>query len=403
MSVPNHPCLGVSVFLQSIIYGNPDFYPPMIHSSEVIDKYGFQQLILSRRYRSAMIPAEAIDEYYPKSTKVLRLGKEGSSSLQSFINFALDVIKERRKDADIFLGYNMHGLFLAGLLSKFYRKPLVYHCHDYVDNRTSLGTSNKIFKFFERIFAPRADLIIVPDRARAQVMMEELNLPVFPLIVANCPIHSPDPQNTTLRDTLLQHSKRFERIVWRQGMINKTHGLEITIRSMPYWASPDWGFVLLGPGDHDYKETLFQLAREVGVSDRFIILPPLGDYREVAKFTVGADLGHALYEPFQINHKFITTASNKTMEYQAAGLPILLADNPSNRELIAEYQQGIVVDVSSSQAIAEGINQIFGNSELAQKMSEGSKRAFHERYNYELQYLPAIEQFKSLGGLSGCT
>jgi len=384
------------MFLQSIFYGNPDYYPPMIHGATVLDRSGIQQQILARRFQSETIPAEAIDDYYPRSTTVLRLDATGTNSLWAFLKFTLNVFKAARRNTSIFVGYNAHGLILAKLLATIYGKPWIYHCHDYVDNHALTTNSARIFKLLEYVFARTADLLIVPDHARAQVMVEQLKLPRFPAIVANCPITSPDPESTLLGDTLAKQGKHFERIVWRQGMINVSHGIEVTIRSMPFWASQSWGFVLLGPGEPKYKDSLIQLATEVGVADRFVILPPLGDYREVAKFTIGADLGHALYEPFQVNHKFITTASNKTMEYQSAGLPLLLADTPNNRQFIETYRQGILVDVTSPEAIADGINRILINPELAQQMSEGGQRAFREEFNYEHQYLPVIERMQEI-------
>jgi len=387
---------GYSMLIQSIIYGNPDYYPPMIHGAEILDRHGFQQEILSRRFRSDAILVDAIDEYYPTSTVVFRLNSAGKGTASAFLSFAWNVLRKSNRHADFFIGYNAHGFALARLLGYLYRKPIVYHSHDFMEDNQVSTFGDRIFKVIERRFAHTAEVVIVPDRERAQIIAEQLHLDTQPLIVANCPVHPPASANSLLHQTLKTYGKSFERIVWRQGMINKTHGLEVTIRSIPFWSSPNWGFVIMGLGDLKYKEKLLALASDLGVADRFVILPAVGDYREVSQFTIDADIGHALYEPLQVNHTFITTASNKTMEYQAAGLPILLADTPGSRKLVDKYQHGVLVDVTSPEAIAAGINHILNNSQLAQQMSEGSKRAFREEFNYETQYLPAIQRFKEL-------
>lgn len=370
----------------------------MLHAANVYQEYQWQQEILSRAYYPNTLPP--FEMTYPAGTQVVRIQPKKSSSFVSYLDFVRQVLAHGKREADVIFSYDMHALLPAWLLSRRYNKPFVYHSHDYVDNNAPLSTSQRIYKSIERRLAPAADLVIVPDAERAQVMVEQLHLKTPPTIVANCPVYPPEQSSTALQDALQRLNLNFDKIVLRQGTIGPSHALEVTLRSMVYWASKDWAFVLLGPVKDEYRNFLQGLAEELCVQGQFVVLPALGDYRQVATYTVGAHLGHALYEPSHVSHRFITTASNKTMEYQAAGLPVLLSDTPASQELIAKYRHGVVADVRDPQAIANAINTVLLNDELAIEMSQNSFKAFSQEYNYRNQYTPVINQLIDLVPLS---
>lgn len=381
-------------FFQSVIYGNPDYYPPMIRGAVILDEAGFSQEILSVDWVSRHLPDITVQ--YASATKVVRFQLNGHKTWRRYLNFVGHVLAKGRPDAAFFVGYDMYGLLAAQLLARRYKRPLVYHCHDFVEKSRKLSVSNRIIKLMEQRISVAADLVIVPDRERAEFMRSELGLHRQPLVAANSALEQPPSSGTgnSLREILQARGKSFEHIIFRQGHIGESHGIEETIRSIPHWTKQNAGFVIIGLGSEDYKQQLRTLAEQLGVSNQFEILPPVNSYSELSTYTVGASIGHALYEPSHVNHRFITAASNKTMEYMAARLPILLGDTPSNRAIIAKYENGIVVDVANPMQIAQGINEILNDPARLAHMADGSNRAFHEEYNYTLQYSPVIERFQ---------
>lgn len=388
------PSSETPLHIQSVFYANPDHYPPMINSAALFAQHGISQQIFCRGYVRPWFPTQTAS--YTATTQVVRIADQRRSSFANYANFLRQVLKQASSQADAFIGYDLHGFLPARLLAARYRKPLVYHSHDYVEN-SSQRASLSIFllKQFERVFARTADIVIVPDQTRAEFMTRELRLKTPPLVVANCPLTPPDPADNRLQQALNERNKQFERIVFRQGVVGRAHALEVTIRSMPLWENSGWGFVLLGPCEPAYQQELEKLAASLGVRDRLVILPPV-PYNEVMQYTVGAHLGHALYEPAHVNNRFITTASNKTMEYQAAGLPLLLSGSPSDHALLAKYQHGLLADVTSPEAIASAVNAILGDEQRAQAMRQRSFRAFSREYNYAHQYAPVLEKLHAL-------
>jgi len=365
----------------------------MINAADVLDKHNWQQEILCTNFVSRIWTQPPIT--YPSNTQLQRIPIKTQTTFLNYLYFIVQVLRHIDPSADIIMAYDMHALLPARMAAWRYRKPLVYHIHDYAENRDRRSLSIRLLKIFERLFAKTADLLVVPDKQRADVIVRELNLPSPPLIVANSSLNPPAAPTTDLQNALHKLGKQFDKIVFRPGRVGPGHSIDITIRSIPMWAGASWGFVVMGPCEESHRHWLEQTAAEVGVVDRFVILPPVS-YTEVLNYTSGASLGHGIYEPIHVNHRYSTTASNKTMEYIAVGLPILLSDSESDRALVERYGNGLTVPHDSPQAIAAAVNHILGNSELAQQMSEGSRRAFQEEFNYEHQYLPVIERMQEI-------
>jgi glycosyltransferase involved in cell wall biosynthesis len=237
-------------------------------------------------------------------------------------------------------------------------------------------------KRLEAPLARAARLVVAPDVRRAEVMRGELRLAGEVVIVPNSPRLRDAAGPGKLREALARRSVTFDRIVLRQGRIGPGHAIEVTLRSMPHWSNPAWGFVVMGPADPHYVDRLQELACELGVSDRFVVLPSVA-YDEVADYTREADVGHGLYEPINVNHVEMGTASNKVIEYMAAGIPSIVTDSPSFRDLVALTGCGLAIDVTRPEAIAAAVDRLLGSRELARAMAEAGRRAFERDLQYD--------------------
>lgn len=330
---------------------------------------------------------------YPHSTLIQRHRSSLRISFLRFLSYIVFCFKHVSRDARVLMGHNAHGLIVAWMIATLFRRPYIYHCHDFIDGNAITSLNEKVIKKLEVIASKHASFVIVPDRARAEIIARELGLGSLPVVVANAPLQPPSQTRNLLKSELARRHKEFDRIVIRQGNVGPGHVLENVIRSMPLWASPRWGFVILGPVKETYRSYLLDLANEYGVSERVVLLPPVS-YQDVKDFTVGADLGHGMYEPFDVNGANNTTASNKVFEYMAAGLPIILAENTENRKFVNTIGNGLTVDIESPAAIAQSINEILSDPEKIREMGHRSKRAFLEEYNYRVQYRPVIERLR---------
>lgn len=382
-----------AIHSQAITYYNPDGYPPIVNSARLMAQHGFTLDLLCRD------TGEDWGVSYHTGVNVERIKNRGRYSWQEYTLFVRSVLRRGNGKAAFLVGHDAYGLLPARLLATRYRRPLVYHCHDFIERDRPLHLGGRVVRAFEQIFARTADLVIVPDTERGNVIARELALKHPPLIVANAPLNGPQPSGEALRKALSERDVTLERIVFRQGRIGASHAIEPTLRSMPYWENENWGFVVMGPGDPLYLKQLLALAQALSLERRFVILPPVG-YDQVAAFTAGADLGHALYEPAQVNWKYITTASNKIMEYMAAGVPLLVSDRPGLQALAEHYQCGIIADESNPHSIAIAINTLLGDPARARQMGAAGRQAFEEVFCYERQFAPALDVFRALAARS---
>ncbi len=97
-----------------------------------------------------------------------------------------------------------------------------------------------------------------------------------------------------------------------------------------------------------------------------------------------------------LNNHIVTTASNKILEYMAAGLPLLLSDTSGSHSLLGKYHNVVLAEVIHVKSVAEAVNRVLSDDSLARSMGKNSRRAFTEEYNYEHQYAPALERFRVL-------
>lgn len=376
--------------IHACFYNDPDTYPPIVNGSRLLAEAGMRVDLFAR------LGAHSWGVSYPSKVKVQRLNTGKRRSWREYIYYVRQAVLRADREARVYIGHDMHGLLPARLLATRHRRPLVYHCHDYA-GETATGVGGKVVNIFERLWARTANMVIVPDQERGEIVARVLRLRRAPLTVANAPLTRVRGNGENLRAALSERKLQFDRIVLRQGRIGVGHAIESTIRSIPHWQGKRWAFVLIGSPDPPFLEHITNVAKELRVNEQLVMLPPVV-YDQVASFTDGADLGHALYDPIHINHTHYTTASNKIMEYMAAGLPILVSENPSLRTFISTYQCGSVADETNPMSIASEVNRLLGDEGLRKAMSAAGVKAFEQEYCYERQFAPVIEEIRRLIG-----
>lgn len=374
--------------VQGFFYNDPDLTPPIVNGIRLLCHAGFDVELICRE------TGERPRVSYPDEARIIRLDHRDKGSWSQFFAFLRQALASARSDAGLFWGHDMHGFVAARIAAWRRRRPLVYHCHDYADPGW-MTAGIHVVHAFERRFARTADVVVIPDAGRAEIIAKDLKLRHPALIAANSPLLTPLVRRGALHDALHARGHRFDKVVFRQGRVARGHGIEVTIRSMPAWQRRDWGFVVMGLSDETYIKSLHALARELGVADRFVVLPPVR-YDEILNFTPDADVGHALYEQFHVNNVHIGTASNKVMEYLAAGVPLLVSPNAKLKQLVADGNCGVWADERDPASIAQGINQLLADAKTQERMRCGARTAFEETYCYDRQYRPVMDRMREL-------
>jgi glycosyltransferase involved in cell wall biosynthesis len=86
----------------------------------------------------------------------------------------------------------------------------------------------------------------------------------------------------------------------------------------------------------------------------------------------------------------------KMFEYMAAGLPVICSDFPLWREIIEGSACGICVDPKNPKSIAEAIDYLFSEPEVAENMSRNGTAAVLSKYNWSIEEKKLINLYRSL-------
>lgn len=82
---------------------------------------------------------------------------------------------------------------------------------------------------------------------------------------------------------------------------------------------------------------------------------------------------------------YIEALPVKMFEYMSAGIPVIASDFPLWREIVAGNNCGLLVDPLNPAAIADAIDTLAFNPNMAQRMGANGRRAVEHRYNWAIE------------------
>jgi len=85
------------------------------------------------------------------------------------------------------------------------------------------------------------------------------------------------------------------------------------------------------------------------------------------------------------------------LEAAACGVPAVGADVPGTREAIIDGKTGFLVPPRDSQALAEAIEKIIGDPDLAAKLGEAARRMACQRFDLSMVTRRQLDIYRSLG------
>lgn len=106
---------------------------------------------------------------------------------------------------------------------------------------------------------------------------------------------------------------------------------------------------------------------------------PRRPYREVADVIRSSSFGMALLDPAIASYQM--TLPNKLHDYLACGVPVIASALPSHRDLMAEYDCGVVVDDLTPVAIADAVEGLLERD--PDRLRREALRASTERFPWD--------------------
>ncbi|NIV29930.1 MAG: glycosyltransferase, partial [Anaerolineae bacterium] len=344
-----------------------DFYPPTINQANLLVEAGFRVVVLD----GGQGPRPTALHSDVSLARPLESAGEGTTGVpKSAARRLLDIVRflvaaraiESSTGASVLIGYDSPAI--AAMAAARFRGFTVCHFHEYPEVPSNEGRKVDAQHRIARRYARSADLIVMPDRHRAEALEKEDGLTGPSLVVRNCPRRLTQLPAGRLRKAL--DGKRGKYTVLFQGAVSQSYYADRIVESMPWWPSESQ-LVFLGPVKAACERSLLGIARDVGMLERVVLLPRV-PYSDLFGYTVDADLGLTMARPHSFNFAHTAGTSNKRYEFMACGIPQISNHGPGMYELIEANGVGLCVDPENPEEIGRRVAYLLGNETLRRKM-----------------------------------
>ncbi len=118
-------------------------------------------------------------------------------------------------------------------------------------------------------------------------------------------------------------------------------------------------------------------------------LPRAGVVALLERARVGALPLHAI-------PNYVVALPVKLFEYMAAGIPVVATNVSPWSDIITRHDCGLLVPVGDARALAEGINRLLDDPELAREMGKRGRQAAERHYGWPSQATSLLELYAAL-------
>ncbi len=147
----------------------------------------------------------------------------------------------------------------------------------------------------------------------------------------------------------------------------------------------DVHLLLIGEGPH--RDLLRRFRDQVRNADRVHFL---GQRDDVPRLMPHFDL---LWSPGADNGQ-----SNAILEAMAAGVPVVVGDTPSRRELIVHQQTGFLAPIGDRTAFARTAHQLLENPALARRVGQAAQEHVRREFTVEKMIARHAEMYRQILG-----
>lgn len=256
-----------------------------------------------------------------------------------------------KTNADCYHAHELYTLEVAGLAATQLGKRLVYDSHEYERDRVATHRSRWDWYFWRRLesyWIKKVDRVITVSQSIAHALQRDHGIEA-PSVIVNTPeIAWQEVQNRVVFDIRGHYGLNEEsRIIMFVGGIQVRRGIEELLDAMKLLPHHVHLF-LIGP---NLMPDLLEAAQAT-LHPRLHVVEPVA-HQELMAYLAGASLSLCLIQQEPLSYRY--SLPNKFFESVFAGTPILASRCPEFKRFIDRFENGLLCDETSPQAIAEGI------------------------------------------------
>jgi glycosyltransferase involved in cell wall biosynthesis len=234
----------------------------------------------------------------------------------------------------------------------------VYDAHEFMPGVHARNLSWQLGNMaHESVYARRADAVVTVSDTLARMLQEAHGLPVEPTVVLNAP--STAPVDSVPHGGIREHCglAATTPLLAYIGSPAPQRGLMTIIEALPLL--PDLHAALVLPTGTPHAAPLVERAAELGVTDRFHLLPYVAQ-DEVVAYIRSADLG-AIPIHHHLNHEI--SLITKYFDYAHARLPIVVSDVETMARTTRELGIGEVFIAEDTEGFAAAVRLVLADKD----------------------------------------
>ena len=388
--------------LLAAIYHNADYYPPTVNAINQLSTE-FQVTLICRN----------IDEPFrcwPDGIEVERVGAPGNiegkvtqtpiAKLMEYGAFRSSIRRVLERDRPrVAYAWEPHA-FAAVIAAGATRLhiPIVYHLHEMPEvASTSFASLQGWITRYARRHTGDASAIVFPEKNRAEQYLKETEDSRPALIVPNCPARNFAPRLPPWSDLIGRRLRSSELLY--MGTLGESNGSLEAVCALAL-LGPSTRLTMIGRASSDLCNEILRMAEANAVTAR-VSLPGWMPHSALPARAMAASVGLSLHKPVSRNLEFASSATNKIFEYAACGLPVVMPDRASYREMFANERWAMFADPNDPRSIAAVITELFADPNQYAARCQAARRAFEERYNYERTFAAVFSAVRNLAADEG--
>jgi glycosyltransferase involved in cell wall biosynthesis len=361
---------------------NPGAYPPLIHASMLMAEAGWEVTFLS----APMHDNELALEPHHSRIKIhaLRVRPSHVMSKSSYGFYAAAAARlALRLRPNVVYASDPLGAGPGLLAARLAGAALVYHEHD----SPSAAALHPILARLRAAAARVAQLIVFPNEERAHLAQRELRFSGNKLhIVWNVPRRAElvAAAATTEPPLIIYYHGNISPALLPENVALATRRMvgRVRLRFAGYEAPNAQGYVRHLVGSH--------AGAPADAPVEYLGIIPRADLlREAARAHVGLALMPVSSDNMNINH--MVGASNKSFDYMAAGLPLLVSDLPDWTRMFVEPGFARAADPRSTESLFAALEWFVNHAHERQEMAARGRAMIESTWNYETAFAPLLK------------
>lgn len=280
---------------------------------------------------------------------------------------------------------NIHGLTLlplASLIKLLTNSKLVYDTHE-LETETDGLTGNRqlLARWVERIFIRYADATIVVGEQIKKWYISKYNCKNTETVL-NCPYFMNCEKSDIIRDELKIEKSR--KILLYLGGISEGRGIRFLLDAFHSLKENNYALVFIGYGE------LEELVLSYSKINGHIYLRKAVRPEEVILYASSADVGISIIADNCLSYTYCLP--NKLFEYIMAGIPSIISDLPEMRQIVEDYNIGVVISGTDKNELKKALDNLEQTSIVQVKKNLNLASKIFNWENQEGFYINAMHR-----------